>query len=76
MSRPQVVKQLWVYIREHGCQNPEDKREIICDDKLQAVMKRAKVTMFKMNTLLSPHFLERVHVVPQDSADEDAEESD
>jgi upstream activation factor subunit UAF30 len=53
MSRPQCVKALWVYIREHGLQNPSNKREIICDEKFAKVMGRKKVTMFSMNKFLS-----------------------
>ncbi len=30
--------QVWEYIRGHNLQNPNDKREIICDEKLQKVM--------------------------------------
>lgn len=60
MSRPQVVKEIWVYIRGNELQNPNDKREIFCDEKLQAVMKRSKVTMFNMNKELSRHFLEQL----------------
>jgi hypothetical protein len=29
VSLPQVVKQLWVYIKEHNLQDPKDKRTII-----------------------------------------------
>ena len=52
MSRPQVVKQLWNYIRDNELQNPSDKREIICDPKLKAVFGKDKVTMFSMNKYL------------------------
>ena len=38
LPRPQVVKGIWDYIKKHNLQNPEDKREIICDDKLKKVM--------------------------------------
>ena len=57
MSRPQVVKALWVYIKKEGLQNPENKREIICDGTFEKIMGRAKVTMFTMNTYLKVHFL-------------------
>lgn len=55
MSRPQVVKQMWVYIKEHGLQDPNDKRKVKCDDKLQAVFKKLVVGMFEMNKLLGNH---------------------
>lgn len=52
LSRPQVVKQLWVYIKGHELQNPENKREILCDVSLRAVFGVDKIDMFKMNKVL------------------------
>ncbi|TVY32114.1 Upstream activation factor subunit, partial [Lachnellula subtilissima] len=52
LSRPQVVKKLWEYIKGHDLQDPSDKRQILCDDKLQLVFKQDKVHMFTMNKLL------------------------
>jgi upstream activation factor subunit UAF30 len=60
LPRPQVVKAIWVYIKANNLQNPEDKREILCDEKLKAVMKTKKVSMFKMAQLITPHLLERL----------------
>lgn len=57
-SRPQVVKLLWRYIKEHRLQNPKDSRYIDCDEKMKSVFKTAKVHMFTMNKLLSKHFIE------------------
>ncbi|KAK2068991.1 hypothetical protein P8C59_003601 [Phyllachora maydis] len=58
MSRPQVVKKIWEYIKANDLQDPNDKREIICDDKMQAVFKTTKVNMFKMNKHLGNHLHE------------------
>jgi upstream activation factor subunit UAF30 len=67
LPRPQVVSKIWEYIKANELQNPSDKREILCDEKLRAVMKKPKVTMFNMNKYISPHILERVErVVPND----------
>lgn len=55
MSRPMVVKRLWEYIKEHQLQDPEDKRRIFCDAKLQAIFKKTSVGMFEMNRLLGSH---------------------
>ena len=52
MSRPQVVKQIWVHIKKYNLQNPSDKREILCDDKMKAVFGVDKINMFKMNKTL------------------------
>jgi len=45
MSRPQVVKKIWEYVKERNLQNPDDKRQIRCDEKLQAVFKQDSVHM-------------------------------
>lgn len=60
LPRPQVVSAIWDYIKAHDLQNPEDKREILCDDKLRAVMHKSKVSMFQMNQLITPHLIEKV----------------
>jgi upstream activation factor subunit UAF30 len=60
LPRPQVVKQLWIYIKSHDLQDPADKRRIICDDLLQQVFKKPKISMFAMNAELSRHLYERV----------------
>lgn len=61
LPRPQVVSRIWEYIKAHNLQNPADKREILCDDKLKRVMSgKAKVTMFKMNTFIGDHLIEKV----------------
>jgi chromatin remodeling complex protein RSC6 len=52
LSRPQVVKKIWEYIKERDLQVPEDKRQIRCDEKMQAVFKQDKVHMFTMNKIL------------------------
>ncbi|KAF8911472.1 hypothetical protein CPB84DRAFT_1812324 [Gymnopilus junonius] len=58
LSRPQVVKQLWIYIKENQLQNPENKREILCDTSLRAVFGVDKIDMFKMNKVLGQHLHE------------------
>lgn len=41
--RPQVVKQLWAYIKEHDLQDPEDKRQIKCDTGLEKLFNKSKL---------------------------------
>ncbi len=60
MSRPQVVKRTWAHIKDKALQNPDNKREILCDATLENLLGHAKVTMFSLNKYLSPHFLEKV----------------
>ena len=55
LSRGQVVSKLWEYIRSHNLQNPEDRREILADDRLRKVFGKDKVTMFEMNKHLTQH---------------------
>lgn len=58
LSRPQAVKKLWEHIKGHDLQNPDDKREIICDPPMKAVFHADKINMFKMNKLLGQHLFE------------------
>lgn len=53
MSRPQTVKRLWQYIREHDLQDPSDRRQIRCDDAMRAVFKQERVHMFTMTKILN-----------------------
>ncbi|KAL9002131.1 MAG: hypothetical protein Q9188_004923 [Gyalolechia gomerana] len=53
LSRPQTVKKIWEYVRQHDLQEPSDKRWIRCDDALKAVFKAERVNMFTMNKLLA-----------------------
>lgn len=56
MPRSEVVKQLWVYIKKHDLQNPENKRNILADEKLKTLFGgKDEVTMFEMTKLISPH---------------------
>lgn len=55
LPRSEVVSKMWVYIKKNNLQNPENKREILADDKLKKVFGKDKVTMFEMNKLISPH---------------------
>jgi chromatin remodeling complex protein RSC6 len=55
LPRGQVVSKMWEYIRSHNLQNPENRREILADDKLRKVFGKEKVTMFEMNKHLAGH---------------------
>jgi chromatin remodeling complex protein RSC6 len=55
LSRGAVVSKVWDYIRSHNLQNPENRREILADDKLSKVFGKDKVTMFEMNKHLAQH---------------------
>ncbi len=55
MPRSQVVKKLWEYIKKHDLQNPQNKRNILADEKLLTLFKKKEVTMFEMTKIVSPH---------------------
>jgi upstream activation factor subunit UAF30 len=55
LPRGEVVSKMWDYIKKNNLQNPENKREILADDKLQPIFGKKKVTMFEMNKHLAQH---------------------
>lgn len=55
LPRPQVVKRLWQHIKGNNLQDPENKRQILCDEKMMAVFRQPKVDMFKMNKDIGQH---------------------
>ena len=57
LPRPEVVKRMWARIKEKGLQNESDKREILCDEGMQAALGVRKMTMFSMNKHLSKHLM-------------------
>ncbi len=55
MTRPQVVKKLWVYIKAKKCQDSKNRRMIVPDKKLAAVIGSKPVDMLKLAGKLSKH---------------------
>jgi chromatin remodeling complex protein RSC6 len=55
LPRSEVVSKIWDHIRKNNLQNPQNKREIVADDKLRKVFGKDRATMFEMNKLLSNH---------------------
>ena len=55
LPRREVVSKVWDYIKANNLQNPENRREILADDKLRKVFGKDKVTMFEMNKHLAQH---------------------
>ena len=55
LPRAEVVSKVWDYIKTHKLQNPANKREIMADEKLQAVFGKNRVSMFEMNKHLAQH---------------------
>lgn len=55
LPRGEVVSKVWEHIKKHNLQNPENKREIVADDKLKKVFGKDKCSMFEMNKHLAAH---------------------
>ncbi len=56
MPRSEVVKALWVYIKQNNLQDATNKRNINADAKLKAVFGgKETVSMFEMTKLVSKH---------------------
>lgn len=56
-SRPESMKRIWDYIRDQKLQNPQNKREVFCDETLKPVLGgKDKVGFLEIAKLLSEHF--------------------
>jgi len=55
LPRSEVTKKVWEHIKKNNLQNPENKREIIADEKLQPVFGAKKLDMFKMTKAINSH---------------------
>ena len=53
LARTEATKRLWEYIKARNLQNPANRRNILCDDALKAVMGKDEVTMFEMTGVVS-----------------------
>ncbi|KAM7472410.1 hypothetical protein LguiA_010593 [Lonicera macranthoides] len=58
ISRTDAVKKTWEYIKLHNLQNPTNKREIHCDEKLKTIFDgKDKVGFLEIAKYLSHHFV-------------------
>jgi upstream activation factor subunit UAF30 len=55
VARTEAVKQIWDYIKANNLQNPNNKRNILADAKLEKVFGKNEVTMFELTGLLGKH---------------------
>ena len=54
MSRTEVTKKIWDYIKQNNLQDKNNRRMINADDKLKPVFGgKAQVSMFEMTKLVS-----------------------
>ncbi|KAI3716071.1 hypothetical protein L6452_23133 [Arctium lappa] len=57
LSRAEVIKRMWEYIKRNDLQDPSDKRRILCDDKLRKLFKVDTFIGFTVSKLLTAHFI-------------------
>ncbi|XP_026398144.1 upstream activation factor subunit spp27-like isoform X1 [Papaver somniferum] len=57
LSRAEVIKKMWEYIKLNNLQDPSDKRQIICDDKLKELFNLETFTGFTVAKHLAVHFV-------------------
>lgn len=58
LSRTEVIKEVWGYIKEHNLQDPKNKRLIVPDSKLDKVFgSKEPLDMFKLAGVLNKHLL-------------------
>ncbi|KAL9245824.1 hypothetical protein vseg_019429 [Gypsophila vaccaria] len=58
ISRTQAVKAIWAHIKANNLQDPNNKKIIICDEKLKKVFAgKDSVGFLEISGLISPHLL-------------------
>ena len=55
VSRTEVMKKLWDYIKAQNLQDPKDKRTIVADAKLRAVFGKDRAGMFELAGIVGQH---------------------
>lgn len=55
ISRPQIVKLIWVYIKAHRLQDAKNRRMIVPDKKLSEVIGKKPIDMLKLAGQISKH---------------------
>ena len=55
LSRPQVVKRLWAYLKEKNLQDPENKQFFTPDQKMKPIFGEEKIRAFGMTKFLKTH---------------------
>lgn len=55
LSRPEVIKKMWEYIKAHNLQDSKNKRTIVPDTKLAKVIGNDPIDMMKLSGLIGNH---------------------
>jgi chromatin remodeling complex protein RSC6 len=53
--RTEITKRLWAYIKRNNLQDPKERRMINADDKLRALFRKDRVSMFDMTKIVNKH---------------------
>ena len=76
-SRVDVTKFICKYIRENNLQNKDDRRQIVCDDKLKTLLRydpataAEPLTYFRLQQYIQCHFIKDATASAPDAAEED-----
>ncbi|XP_057544781.1 upstream activation factor subunit UAF30-like [Amaranthus tricolor] len=58
ISRTQALKVIWAHIKANNLQDPNDKKIIICDEKLKKIFAgKERVGFLEISGLITPHLL-------------------
>ena len=56
LPRTEITKKVWDYIRQHKLQDPQNRRNINADEKLQALFDgKTQATMFELTRFVNQH---------------------
>ena len=55
LTRSEVRKYVWVYIKKHNLQDPKQVLMINADAKLRKIFNKRQVSMFEMTELIDRH---------------------
>ncbi|KAL2906423.1 Upstream activation factor subunit spp27 [Bienertia sinuspersici] len=58
ISRTQALKVIWAHIKANNLQDPNDKKIIVCDEKLKKIFAgKERVGFLEVSGLITPHLL-------------------
>ena len=55
ISRPQIVKRLWAYLKEHNLQDPDNRQFFTPDATMEPVFGNERMKAFSMSKYLTNH---------------------
>jgi upstream activation factor subunit UAF30 len=55
LTRAEMTKRLWDYIKKNGLQDSQNRRMINADDRLRPIFGQEQVSMFEMTRLVNKH---------------------